>query len=108
MGDPRGVPAIERHQDWIESDRCIDGDGLIWILQPDESGLDASPKFDSVWGWRADGLPGFPLLVRRNRSMGFDIRRVASAGGPLVCGTAANVLHTFPVSHSDVHRQRRR
>ena len=95
VGDPRGVQAIERHQDWIESDRCIDGDGLIWILQPDESGLDASPKFDSVWGWRADGLPGFPLLVRRNRSMGFDIRRVASAGGPLVCGTAANVLHNL-------------
>ena len=44
--------------------------GLLWIVQPDESGLDASPKFDAVWGWQAQGLPGFPLLVRRNRRLG--------------------------------------
>jgi hypothetical protein len=66
---------------------------LLWIIQPDESGLDASPKFDSAFGWRADGLPGFPLLVARNRRLGFDIRRVADAGGLVVCGTATNVLH---------------
>jgi hypothetical protein len=68
---------------------------LIWILQPDESGLDASPKFDSAWGWRADGLPGFPLLVRRNRRLHFDVVRVQGAGGPVVCGTATNVLHNL-------------
>jgi Mannosylglycerate hydrolase MGH1-like glycoside hydrolase domain len=95
VGDPRRVPAIQRHQDRVERDRCLDGDGLIWIMQQDESGLDASPKFDSVWGWRADGLPGFPLLVRRNRKLGFDIRRVEAAGGPIVCGTACNVLHNL-------------
>jgi hypothetical protein len=31
--------------------------------------------------------------VRRNRLLDFDIRRVAAAGGPLVCGAATNVLH---------------
>jgi hypothetical protein len=93
VGDPAGVPEIVRHQDWVEHERAIDGDGLIWIIQPDESGLDASPKFDSAFGWRSDGMPGFPLLVRRNRRLGFAIRRVAEAGGPLVCGTATNVLH---------------
>jgi hypothetical protein len=93
VGDPAAVPPIVRHHDWIEHERAIDGDGLLWLIQPDESGLDASPKFDSAFGWRADGLPGFPLLVRRNRSLGFDIRRVAAAGGPLVCGAATNVLH---------------
>jgi Mannosylglycerate hydrolase MGH1-like glycoside hydrolase domain len=95
VGDPRQVPAIVHHQDRVELDRDLDGNGLIWLLQPDESGLDASPKFDSVWGWRADGLPGFPLLVRRNRRLGFDIRRVKASGGPLVCGTATNVLHNL-------------
>ncbi len=93
VGDPARQPAIVRHQDWIEHDRTIAGDGLLWIIQPDESGLDASPQFDSVWGWRADGLPGFPLLVARNRRLGFDIGRIAKAGGPLVCGTSTNVLH---------------
>lgn len=93
VGDPADVPAIGRHQDWVEHERAIDGDGLLWIVQPDESGLDASPKFDSAFGWRSDGLPGFPLLVRRNRRLDFDIRRIAAAGGPVVCATAMNVLH---------------
>ncbi len=93
VGDPSAVPGIVRHHDWIEEHRALDGDGLLWILQPDESGLDASPKFDSAFGWNADGLPGFPLLVRRNRRLGFDIRQVEAAGGAVVCGTATNVLH---------------
>jgi hypothetical protein len=93
VGDPSEVPAIVRHHDWLERERGLDGDGLLWLIQPDESGLDASPKFDSTWGWRRDGLPGFPLLVRRNRRLGFEIDRVMAAGGPVVCGTATNVLH---------------
>jgi Mannosylglycerate hydrolase MGH1-like glycoside hydrolase domain len=55
--------------------------------------LDALPTFDSAFGWRSDGLPGFPLLVARNRRLDFDVRRIAAAGGPLVCGVATNVLH---------------
>ncbi len=93
VGDPAAEPAIVRHHDWIEAHRDLDGDGLIWIIQPDESGLDASPQYDAVYGWRADGLPGFPLLVRRNRRLDFDPRRIEDAGGPLVCGTITNVLH---------------
>jgi hypothetical protein len=93
VGDPAQVREIVRHQEWVERDRSLDDDGLLWILQPDESGLDASPKFDSAFGWRADGLPGFPLLVRRNRRLNFDIRRVVEGGGTVVCGTATNVLH---------------
>ncbi len=94
-GDPREVPAIAAHHDQVQRDRDLDGDGLIWILQPDESGLDASPQFDSVWGWRAHGLPTFPLLVRRNRRCGFDIRRVQAAGGAVVCDVMTNVLHNL-------------
>ncbi len=93
VGDPASVPGIVRHHEWLERERDIDGDGLLWIVQPDESGLDASPKFDSPWGWRADGLPGFVLLVRRNRRLGFDIRRIMDAGGPIVCDGPTNVLY---------------
>ncbi len=95
VGDPAAVPAIVAHHAWIREHRDICGDGLIWILQPDESGLDASPSFDAVWGRRAQGLPGFALLVRRNRQLGFDIKRVRAAGGPLVCPVVANVLHAL-------------
>jgi hypothetical protein len=45
-----------------------------------------------VWGRQAHGLPGFPLLVRRNRRLGFDARRVLADGGPVVCEVLTNVL----------------
>lgn len=95
VGDPAEVPAIAAHHDWLERHRTLDQDGLLWIVQPDESGLDASPQFDPVWGWRAHGLPGFLLLVRRNRRLGYDLRRVAARGGPVVCEVMTNVLYSL-------------
>jgi hypothetical protein len=93
VGDPTDEPRVVRHHDWIAEHRDLEGDGLVWILQPDESGLDASPQFDPVWGSHAHGRPGFVLLVRRNRRLGFDIARVRAAGGPVVCDPMTNVLH---------------
>jgi hypothetical protein len=95
VGDPADVPAIARHHAWIAEHRDLDGDGLIWILQPDESGLDASTQFDTIWGRRAHGRPGFFVLVRRNRQLGFDLRRVLAAGGPVCCEVMTNVLHNL-------------
>jgi Mannosylglycerate hydrolase MGH1-like glycoside hydrolase domain len=93
VGDPGADPRIARHHDVIKARRDLEGDGLLWIIQPDESGLDASPEFDAVWGWRSGGRPGFPLLVARNRRLDFDAGRVRAAGGPLVCHTLVNVVH---------------
>ena len=56
------------------ANRDLDGDGLLWIVQPDESGLDSSPKFDPVWGRRAHARLGFTALIRRNRRRGWDAR----------------------------------
>ncbi len=92
VGDPAAEPRIAAQVDWLAANRDLDGDGLLWILQPDESGLDASPKFEPVWGWRANGRVGFPLLVRRNRGLGFDARRVRERGHPLLCETLVNTL----------------
>jgi hypothetical protein len=91
VGDPAEEPRIGAQVEWLYANRDLEGDGLLWIVQPDESGLDASPKFDPVWGRRAHGL-FFPLLVRRNRKLGFDARRVSAAGGPVVCEVITNVL----------------
>ena len=95
VGDPSGVPGIIRHYDWLAEHRDLDGDGLIWIVQPDESGLDASPQFDAIWGDRAHGRPGFLGLVRRNRRLGYDLRRIHAAGGPVCCEVATNVLYSL-------------
>jgi hypothetical protein len=92
VGDPADEPRIGAQADWLAANRDLEGDGLLWIVQPDESGLDASPKFDPVWGWRANSRIGFPLLVRRNRSLGFDARRLRERGGPVLCEVVVNTL----------------
>ena len=92
VGDPAAEPRIAAHHRWLEANRDLDGDGLLWIVQPDESGLDSSPKFDPVWGLRAHARPLFPFLIARNRRLGWDARRVLGAGGPLLCEVVTNVL----------------
>lgn len=91
-GEPAAQPVIVRHHHWLRAERDLDGDGLLWLIQPDESGMDALPKFDHVWGSRAQGLPLFPLLIARNRRLGFDARRIAAAGGPVLCEVLTNVV----------------
>ena len=92
VGDPNEEPRIGRHMDWLSRNRDLEGDGLLWIVQPDESGLDASPKFEEAWGRRAVGRVGFPLLVHRNRRLGWDARRIRDAGGPVLCEPLVNTL----------------
>jgi hypothetical protein len=92
VGDPADEPRIAAHHHWLEANRDLDGDGLLWICQPDESGLDSSPKFDPIWGLRAHGRPLFPFLIARNRRLEWDARRIMDAGGPLVCEVVVNVL----------------
>ncbi|HET7177588.1 MAG TPA: hypothetical protein VFI63_02760, partial [Solirubrobacterales bacterium] len=92
VGDPAAEPRIGAQADWLAAHRDLEGDGLLWIVQADESGLDASPKFDPVWGRRANTRIGFPCLVRRNRRLGWEARRVRKAGGPVVCEVLVNTL----------------
>jgi len=100
VGDPAQEPRIAAQLDWLAANRDLEGDGLLWILQPDESGLDASPKFEPVWGHRSNGRICFPLLVRRNRRLGFDARRVRAAGGPVLCETLVNTLWSLSLQAS--------
>jgi hypothetical protein len=86
VGNPSEEPRIVRHHEWLRANRALSDDGLLWIVQPDESGMDALPKFDHVWGPYAQGLPLFPLLVRRNRRLGWDARRIE----PRVCEVMTN------------------
>ena len=44
------LPAAVRFYDWLAAVRDPDGDGLIAILRPDETGLDHSPKFQELLG----------------------------------------------------------
>jgi glycogen debranching enzyme len=44
------LPKVRRYYDWLDLRRDPDQDGLIAILQPDESGLDHIPKYDKYLG----------------------------------------------------------
>jgi hypothetical protein len=75
-----GLERLLAFQGWLERERG-DADGLIGVLQPDETGMDATPAFDGPLGWRHHPWPGFLLLMRFNRSRGYDYRRVVAEGG---------------------------
>jgi hypothetical protein len=92
VGDPRLEPRLAEHHRWLHGHRDLDGDGLLWLIQPDESGLDASPKYDHVWGRFAQGHRLFPWLIHENRRRGFDARRIAAAGRPVLCEVLTNVM----------------
>jgi hypothetical protein len=92
VGDPASEPRIAAHHRWLEANRDLDDDGLLWICQPDESGLDSAPKFDAVWGIHAHARPLFPFLIARNRRRDWDLRRIVDGGGPVMCEVVTNVL----------------
>ena len=75
-----GVEVLTRYHEYLDATRG-DADGLIGVLQPDETGLDASPMFDVPLGWHSHPMPGFLLLQNFNRKRGYDYRRVVKDGG---------------------------
>jgi glycogen debranching enzyme len=83
------------HADWIERERDPDGDGLITILLPDESGLDDSPKYDPVFGRRAHWRPGYFELVERHRRRGWDSRAIIAGGDAHVEDVLVTVAHVL-------------
>jgi glycogen debranching enzyme len=61
------LPPMVRFFDWLARVRDPDDDGLVAIIQPDESGLDASPKYDKAMGIPHD--PPTDTLPMLRRSM---------------------------------------
>jgi hypothetical protein len=75
-----GRTIVERFHAFLDRERA-GADGLIGILQPDESGLDATPAYDAPLGWRSHPKVGFLALRDFNRRRGFDYGRVVADGG---------------------------
>ena len=99
LGDPAAMPAIVRHHDWLSENRDLDGDGLIWLVQPDESG---TRRLDTVR--RGVGQPR-PRTARLRAARppqppprATTLRRIAAAGGPVCCEVMTNVLHSLSLS----------
>lgn len=59
------LPAVTRFYEWCAAVRDPDGDGLIAVLQPDETGLDHSPKFDPELGITTEDHADFTAAWHR-------------------------------------------
>ncbi|MEO8359874.1 MAG: trehalase family glycosidase [Vicinamibacteria bacterium] len=59
------LPKVQKYYDWLDRMRDPDRDGLIAILQPDESGLDHIPKYDKYLGVAIPNRDEFTLAWQR-------------------------------------------
>lgn len=63
------LPPVIGFMRWLDRVRDVDRDDLVTIIQPDESGLDASPKYDAAMGIPAqppsDTLPAWRRSMHR-------------------------------------------
>ncbi len=89
------LAALAAHHDWLERERDPDGDGLISILLPDESGLDDSPKYDEVYGRLAQYKPGYAAMVERCRRLRWDSRAILARYDEQVVDVLVNVANAL-------------
>jgi len=89
------LPSLRRHYDWLHRERDPDGDGLLTIIHPDESGLDDSPKYDDVFGWMRHDSPGYWWLIERHRRLDYDARRVTDRYEEHVEDVLVNVCYAL-------------
>jgi hypothetical protein len=89
------IGQLRLHYDWLEHERDVDGDGLLTIIHPDESGLDDSPKYDRLYGWMRHDRPGFFWLVERCRRLGYEARRIVERYDEHVEDVLVNVFYAL-------------
>ncbi len=88
-------PAIAFHR-WLADVRDPDGDDLIAIIQPDESGIDASPKFDPLMDYPKDNddlVRWIARLYARYAPLRLDDRAILALDRFNVEEVLTNVFH---------------
>lgn len=89
------LPALRLHYDWLERERDPDGDGLLTVILPDESGLDDSPKYDGVFGWMRHDRLGHLWLVERYRRLNYEAARIVERYDEHVEDVLVNVFYAL-------------
>ena len=94
---------VRRLHDWLAANRDFDGDGLLSIISPFESGMDWKPSYDPVLGYRRRTTPRHlyrsPLYWKgvgvdfANFWRRYDLRRIREAGKFLVKDAGFNAIY---------------
>lgn len=77
------LPAVKRHYDYLATHRDPDGDGLVSIIFPIESGMDHLPTYDEVLGIKKASAVKYHLanldLAVRYLMLGWSLDRIFAA-----------------------------
>ncbi len=94
------LPKLKKYFEWLSINRDFDGDGLISIISPFESGIDWKPSFDEVIGFR-EGKADWQLYWRvmlvefRNFILRYDLDKIREANYFVVKETVFNTLYAL-------------
>ncbi|HEA30634.1 MAG TPA: trehalase-like protein [Leeuwenhoekiella sp.] len=76
------LPKLKTYYNYIAENRDFQGDGLISIISPFESGIDWKPSFDEVVGFKSGKANGklflkFITVDARNFFSGYNLKKIA-------------------------------
>jgi glycogen debranching enzyme len=94
----RCLPRTVAFYRWLADVRDPDDDGLIAIIQPDESGVDASPQFDSLMDYPRDNddlVRWIDRLYTRYAPLRFNDRAILALDLFQVEDVLTNVFHVL-------------
>ena len=86
--------ALGAHLDWLARERDPDGDGLLTIILPDESGLDDSPKYEPVFGRMTHDRAGYWRARRARPARALGLARVSSGATTTTSRTSGSTSPT--------------
>jgi glycogen debranching enzyme len=94
---------VMRYHDWLARERDFDGDGLVTIISPFESGMDWKPSYDLVLGYSKRSTPRRLYTNRlfwkvvdvdwRNFSALYDLPRIRRRNKFLVKDAGVNAIY---------------
>jgi glycogen debranching enzyme len=90
------LPRVAAFFRWLKEHRDPDGDDLIAIVQPDESGVDASPKYDPLLGYPRDNddlVRAINALYARYEPLGNDDARLIAEDAFVVEDVLVNSIY---------------